>query len=122
MRKVISFAFALAFSLTVVAFASHLGEESTLAAPASAKKMAAMHNDAGIKAYETKDYAESEAHFRMAVKIDPNFAEAHYNLGLALHGQKNHNAAAVEFKLAKKLAPNNKALVDSKILEHHLNM
>jgi len=122
MRLIILFVVAFTFSLAVPAFATHLGEESALTAPPSANKMAALHNDAGIKAYETKDYAEAEGHFRMAIKTDPNFAEWHYNLGLALHGMKNHKGAAVEFRLAKKLAPNNKALIDSKILEHHLNM
>ncbi len=122
MRSIILFVVAFTFSLTVPAFATHLGEESALPSPASVGKMAAMHNNAGIKAYETRDLAEAEGHFRMAVKTDPNFAEAHYNLGLVLHGMKNHKDAAVEFRLAKKLAPNNKALADSKILEHHLNM
>lgn len=122
MRSIILFVVAFTFSLAVPALATHLGEESALVSPASVGKMAAMHNDAGIKAYEAKDYAGAEGHFREAVKLDPKFAEAHYNLGLALHGQKNHKDAAVEFKLAKKLAPDNKALVNSKILEHHVNM
>ncbi len=122
MRSIILFVVAFTFSMVVPAFSTHLGEETAMAALASANKMAAMHNEAGVKAYETRDYAGAEGHFREAVKIDPNFAEGHYNLGLALHGQKNHKDAAVEFKLAKKLAPNNKFLVNSKILEHHVNM
>ncbi len=121
MRSIILFVVAFTLSLAVPAFA-HEMDDSAMASPASVDKMAGMHNDVGIKAYQTKDYAGAEGHFREAVKIDPKFAEAHYNLGLALHGQKNHKDAVVEFKLAKKLAPKNKALVNSRILEHHVNM
>lgn len=122
MRYILFLAFAFTLALAVPAFANYDSGDSAMASPAAADKTAAHHNDAGIKAYNAGDFAGAAGHFREAVKIAPNFAEAHFNLGLALHGAKKHQDAAVEFKLAKKLAPNNKAIADSKILDKHVNM
>ena len=117
MRLIISYLFAFTLATAVSSFAAG---EMPLPSPAKANKNAAMHNAEGIKAYKGGDYAGAAAHFMEAVKIDPNFAEAHYNIALSDDSQGKHKEATEEFKTAKKLAPNNKAIVDSEILKKHL--
>ena len=48
-------------------------------------------------------------HFRQAVKIDPEFAKAHYALGLAIHEQGNERAAESHFQRAIELDEDYKA-------------
>jgi len=79
-----------------------------------------MHNDEGIKSLKGGDAKAAEGHFMEAVKIDPKFAEAHFNLGVALDGEGKHKEATTEFKMAVKLAPTNKAITDAEITKKHL--
>lgn len=119
MRAIIAFFFAFTLAYVIPAYAV---TDQPLASPYSADKMAAMHNEAGVKAYLGDDYAGAETHFREAIKLAPKFAEAHFNLALSLHGQDKHKESAVEFKIAANLAPHNKAIADSALTKKHLKM
>jgi Flp pilus assembly protein TadD len=117
MRLLISFLFALT---TVVAVPAYANPAVPLASPANAVKGAAMHNDEGIKSLKGGDAKGAEGHFMEAIKINSEFAEAHFNLGIALDSQGKHPEAASEFKTAVKLAPKNKAITDAEITKKHL--
>ncbi len=49
--------------------------------------------------------AEAESHFRVAVSLDPTFAEAFVNLGIVLHQQDRVSEAAEAYARAVALAP-----------------
>ena len=38
----------------------------------------------GIKKYRKQQYAEAEADLKMAIRLNPNYAEAYYLLGLSM--------------------------------------
>lgn len=119
MRLLISFLFALTTAVAVPAYAH---SAAALASPAGADKMAAMHNDAGVKALNAGDAKGAEGHFMEAAKIAPKMAEVHFNMGVALDAQGKHKEAAAHFKEAVKLAPSNKAITDAEITKKHLKM
>jgi Flp pilus assembly protein TadD len=49
--------------------------------------------------------AEAIEAFRAAVRLRPEYGEAHYNLGVALSGAGQYAAALAEFETALRLAP-----------------
>jgi len=94
-----------------------------LECPKGAKAEACTHNMEGIKHFNhthAGHFEEAAKHFAEAIKVDPNLAEAHYNLGLALHNQGKHAEATEHFKTAAKLAPKNEMIQRSEILKQHL--
>ncbi len=44
------------------------------------------------------------AEFRTAIRLKPDFAEAHYNLGIALRAEGKREEAVAEFRKARKNA------------------
>lgn len=48
---------------------------------------------------------EAVAHFRRATEVEPDFAEAHYELGAMLEGDKNYSEACKSFERYLQLAP-----------------
>ena len=48
---------------------------------------------------------EAEAHYRRAIEIDPNYAEAHNNLGLLLDDRGRRAEAAEQFRKALEINP-----------------
>lgn len=52
-----------------------------------------------------RDIAQAEALLKRAVKLDPNFAEAHYELGLLYEDEQQEAGAMREYELAAKLRP-----------------
>ncbi len=63
----------------------------------------------GLLYGQAGDFVEAEAAFRRAIKLDPNLAEAHYNLGLAILAKSRNPAwdsADSEFKTCLQLRPN----------------
>lgn len=57
----------------------------------------------GTCRHELKDEAGARADYEQAVKVDPNFAAAHYYLGLSFLADHKPQSAAVALEKAKKL-------------------
>jgi len=59
-------------------------------------------------------WQEAENQFRYALRLKPDFANAHYNLALALKEQKRYEEAKEELLLTKSFAPGqeNQAMID----------
>ena len=92
-----------------------------LEAKGAEKNKAAEINNAGVRHFSGKHWTESSEFFEDALKIDPDLAEAHFNLGLVLHKKNKHKAAAEHFRKAAELAPDDKRIRDSEILKEHLH-
>jgi tetratricopeptide (TPR) repeat protein len=60
----------------------------------------------GVALFEQEKWAEAEAAFRRAAKLDPAFARAYFHLGLAQQQQKKWAEAEKAYRAATKLAPN----------------
>jgi len=80
-------------------------EAETAPGPIPQKK-ASKHYNLGVQSFRARDYAEAEREFLRCVQIDPNDADAHYNLGV-LYEDKLHRygAALVHYKQFLSLRP-----------------
>jgi len=56
------------------------------------------HNTFGVAAHVTGDQRQALTHFRDAIKIEPNFAEAHENLAQALLFEQDYQEAWSEYE------------------------
>jgi Tfp pilus assembly protein PilF len=54
---------------------------------------------------QSADAAAADAEFRQAIRLKPNYAEAHYNLALALHQENKEAESRAEYEKAYVLAP-----------------
>lgn len=92
-----------------------------LKAPKDAiSKEAANKNDEGVSHLVQKHWDTAAGFFEEAIAVDPNFAEAHFNLALCLDKTGKHGDATQHFKKAKQLASGNSKIVDNKILKDHV--
>lgn len=98
------------------------GDEDALMSPDEAKPSAAMHNDEGVSHYSQGHWKISLGHFEQAIKADPTFAEAHFNLALTLDQMRDHEKATAHFEKAAELGKTNKKIQESKKLKAHLRM
>ncbi|OQX22666.1 MAG: hypothetical protein BWK75_00190 [Candidatus Altiarchaeales archaeon A3] len=64
------------------------------------------HNDLGVSYYESGNFEEAEKEYKEAIKINPNFATAHYNLESLLINLTRYEEAEEEFREAIKINPN----------------
>jgi tetratricopeptide (TPR) repeat protein len=64
---------------------------------------AAYYNTRGREFYERKEYIKVVSEYREAIRLDPNYAEAYYNMGLVLRAQNDLSAAQHFFDKAKQL-------------------
>jgi tetratricopeptide (TPR) repeat protein len=55
----------------------------------------------------TRQYEQAAAAFREAIRLAPDYAEAHNNLGAMLHAFGQLDEAAVQYRLAATLRPDN---------------
>ena len=69
------------------------------------RRDAAMWNNMGYLVFLQGRLDQAISCFRAALKVDPGFARAHYNLGLALAGQGQRPAAVEQYQSAIALAP-----------------
>ncbi|MBI3815121.1 MAG: tetratricopeptide repeat protein [Nitrospinae bacterium] len=91
-----------------------------LVCPKDVKPDACHHNVDGISHFKEGHWDVAAKHFSEAVKADPNFAEAHYNLALSLDKQGKHAEATEHFKMALKHGAKNEMIQKSEILKHHV--
>ncbi len=75
---------------------------------------AVYHTNLSAAHLSLKRYRDAEHCCRRAVRLQPRYAEAHYNLGLALESQGNIDGAIASYRQAIKLKPT--------IAEAHLNL
>ncbi|HEY9405380.1 MAG TPA: tetratricopeptide repeat protein [Pyrinomonadaceae bacterium] len=73
---------------------------------AEAAKAAEQQYKVGTNFLNDQKYAEAEAALREAIRLNPNYAYAHFNLGNALDKQQKYAEAEVEFREAIQLNPN----------------
>jgi len=66
-----------------------------------------IHNGLGVTLRNTGDLKGAEIHFQEALRIRPNFAEAHANLGSIYFLRKELDAAADHFREAIRHSPQN---------------
>jgi len=64
-----------------------------------------VQNGIGLSLYIQGDYEESFAHLREAIRINPQFAEGHYNLGKFLLQRGHADQAATELEATVRLQP-----------------
>ncbi len=48
-------------------------------------------------------YEEAIESYKQAIRIDPDYADAHSNLGLAYHYSNDRNSALEQYKILKEL-------------------
>ncbi|PIQ96685.1 MAG: hypothetical protein COV67_08205 [Nitrospinae bacterium CG11_big_fil_rev_8_21_14_0_20_56_8] len=118
MKKIsVMFAVAVFMSWAVTAFAA----EGPMELPKGANASAQMHNQEGIKHWNQGHADEALKHFEEASAADPALGEAHFNEALALDKLGKHGEATMHFKAAKKNANGNEAIINSAILNSHIN-
>lgn len=96
------------------------GVAGALVCPKDVKPEACHFNVDGITHFKEGHWDVAAKHFSDAVKADPNFAEAHYNLALSLDKQGKHAEATEHFKLALKHGAKNEMIQKSEILKQHV--
>ncbi|KJU86910.1 conserved hypothetical protein, membrane [Candidatus Magnetobacterium bavaricum] len=66
---------------------------------------ARLYNNMGFCYDQLKNISAAELHYKMAIELDPNFAEAHNNLGALYHSIGNTYEAIKEYQNALKIKP-----------------
>jgi len=78
---------------------------NTAPSPTSAGEDAKEWNRRGIALARQERFAEAAAHFEQALRLRPDFADAHSNLGNTLYAQGHYNRAIACFQEALRLVP-----------------
>lgn len=68
--------------------------KDAIPAPPTVTDTGAASFEQGYREYQSGNYRKAIAHFKQAIAIAPQFAEAHHNLGLALANLKQADGAA----------------------------
>jgi len=76
-----------------------------LAAPALAATTEQIHNDAGLVKFYRGEFADAMGDFQRALGMNPNFADAHYNLGRCLEKLGDLPGAVAKFEEALRIKP-----------------
>ncbi len=107
-------------SLILVPVYASAGSYEALSCPKDVKEASCHHNVDGVKHFKEGHWEVAAKHFKEAIKADPNFAEAHYNLALCMENLDKHEEATEHFKMAAKLAPKNEKIQNSEVLKKHI--
>lgn len=75
------------------------------APPAHAATTEQIHNDAGLVKFYRGEFASAVADFERAIGMNPNYAEAHYNLGRCLEKLGDPAGAIARFEEALRVRP-----------------
>ena len=93
----------------------------TLNAPAGlADTEAGGKNNVGVSHLAMRHYEIAEGYFRDAIELQPDFAEAWFNLGVALDGIGKHDEATAAFRKAAEFGAHNPAITGSEIVKQYL--
>lgn len=71
------------------------------------EEQAISHNQRGGNLFKQGKYADAEAAYREAIRLNPNGRAFHYNLGLALEEQRRFAEAEASYRRAVELNPKN---------------
>ncbi len=65
-------------------------------------RIAVVYNDRGVKHYLAHQRTQALLDFNLAIKLDPNFAEAYYNRGVIYEDLRDFERARTEYQTAAK--------------------
>ena len=119
MKKILMMTVVLFFALSVTAFAGEGPMQFPMKEGSNAE--ANKHNEEGIAAWKSGDIEGALKHFQMASKLDKTVGESHFNEAVCLDRLGRHGEATMHFKAAKANAQGNKKILDSPILNGHIN-
>jgi Tfp pilus assembly protein PilF len=64
-----------------------------------------LHNNLGFAYMQTGRAEDAKRHFQQAIDIDPDNADAHFNLGSILTSEHNPDQASQHYAIAARLDP-----------------
>jgi Flp pilus assembly protein TadD len=96
------------------------GSPALMSPSGMSNQAAADKNNEGVDHLSQGHYAVSTPLFQEAVSMNPNFAEAHFNLAISLDGEGKHAEAAEAFKKANELGTGNPKITENATLKQHL--
>lgn len=82
----------------------------TLQAPSGAPAAAVTAVEEGNKLFAQGQWEPAKAQYEAAIKVQPELAEAHYDLALTLDRLGNKKEATAHYKEAANLAPGNQVI------------
>ncbi len=82
----------------------------TLKAPSGTPAAAVAAVEEGNKLFAQGQWAQAQAQYEAAIKVQPELAEAHYDLALTLDRQGHKKEATAHYKEAANLAPGNQVI------------
>ena len=97
-------------------------QQPTLQPPAGSNASASADVQKGNTMFEAGRWERARQHYDLAVKTQPDLAEAHYNLALALERLGDHEQAHHHYIEAANLAPGHKIIWNSPPLRRHGNV
>ncbi len=86
---------------------------TVLAAPTDTSAKASPFMREGDRLFQAKDWAGASQAYQSAVGVQPDLAEAHYNLAVVLDRMGNKSEAKKHYVTAANLAPGNKVIWDA---------
>jgi Tfp pilus assembly protein PilF len=85
----------------------------TLKAPSGTSAAAVRAVEEGNKLFAQGQWEQAKAQYEAAIKVQPELAEAHYDLALTLERLGNKKEATAHYKEAANLAPGNQVIWSS---------
>ncbi len=67
--------------------------------------VAVLYNKIGIAYHQLLDFKAAMENYQMALRLDPNYAEAINNIGTIYYAQRKHKKAINQYKKALRIAP-----------------
>jgi tetratricopeptide (TPR) repeat protein len=74
---------------------------------------AIVYNKIGIAYHHLMEFKEALGNYNMALRLNPNYAEAINNIGTVHYAQKNHKRAIKEYKRALKFSPKSASILSN---------
>lgn len=110
--------FALSLLMLVVACvrSAPIKYNPTLSAPGGASAQAVASVKQGNQQFAAGLWGAAKAQYELAIQVQPDLAEAHYNLALVLDQMGDETQARAHYIKAANLAPGHKVIWNSRIL------